>query len=111
MFDGIDYDRVAPMPPRPRPRRIEDICALDSTRKSEVALHALRHLADAAARTPAAAKRRRPGGKRGKPGAKAGPGGKGAKRAAKGGRQPQGGVGGLPGRVAAFTRRAWARVS
>lgn len=49
VFDGVDYDAVDdPHQPVPAADTVEDVCQVDATRKSQLALHALHRLAGAA---------------------------------------------------------------
>jgi hypothetical protein len=48
VFEGIDYERIAPMAVRRRRPRLDEICAIDAGREAELGLFALRHLAELA---------------------------------------------------------------
>jgi hypothetical protein len=50
-FEGIDYDRIAPMGAQRRPRRVEQICVVDKRKKRKTALHVFHHLTGEVMRT------------------------------------------------------------
>jgi hypothetical protein len=44
VFNGIDYDRIAPMSNHPRPKRLGAVCAVNEERRAHLELHVIREL-------------------------------------------------------------------